>query len=66
MIDRYSKIIKNVFEYADVGQEEVRELSTDWDGALLEIDFKTDWMSYICYIDFSAAVRGFYSEPLPI
>ena len=36
------------------------------EGTLVEVDFNTEWMNYICYVDLSGEVLGFLSEPVPI
>ena len=43
---------------------EVLDLSMRQEDTLVEVDFSTEWMSYICYIDLSGEVLGFPSEPV--
>ena len=61
----HSYIAKLAFEYARVRPEEVLDISIRRDNTLVEVDFMTDWMSYVCYIDLSGEVLGFMSEPVP-
>ena len=36
------------------------------EGNLVEVDFNTEWMNYICYVDLSGEALGFLSETVPI
>ncbi len=59
----YDYVIKTAAACADVAPEDMRALSVRIDGTEFEVNFHTDYMSYIMYIDFGGAVRGFLSEP---
>lgn len=60
----HNYIAKTAIDYAGITPEEVRDISMRQDGTLVEVDFATEWMSYICYIDLSGEVFGFLSEPV--
>ncbi len=61
----HSYITNTAFDYAGVTPEEVLDINMHQDGTLFEVDFSTEWMHYICYVDLSGAVPGFFSEPVP-
>ena len=62
----HNYLVRTAIDYADITAMEVRDIFTRQDGTLVEINFCTDWMHYICYADLSGEVFGFMSEPLPI
>ena len=61
----HNYIAKTAIDYANIASEEVIDLSMRQEDTLVEVDFTTEWMSYICYIDLNGEVLGFLSEPVP-
>lgn len=62
----HTYIAKTAIDYARITPEEVIDISMRQDGTLVEVDFGTEWMNYICYVDLSGEVFGFFSEPAPL
>lgn len=62
----HSYIAKTAIDYANIQPEEIMDICLREEGALVEGDFNTEWMNYICYVDLSGEVLGFLSEPVPI
>ena len=62
----HNYIAKTAIDCACISPEEVIDISMRQDGTLVEVDFGTEWMNYICYIDLSGEVFGFSSEPAPL
>lgn len=62
----HTYIAKTAIDYARITPEEVIDISMRQDGTLVEVDFGTEWMNYICYVDLSGEVFGFSSEPAPL
>ena len=60
----HNYIAKTAIDYANIAPEEVLDLSMRQEDTLVEVDFTTEWMSYICCIDLSGEVLGFLSEPV--
>ena len=60
----HNYIAKAAIDYANIAPEEVVDLSMRQEDTLTEVDFSTEWMNYICYIDLSGEVLGFLSEPV--
>ena len=61
----HNYIATTAIDYANIMPEEVLDICMRQDGVLVEVDFATEWMSYICYVDLSGEVLGFLSEPVP-
>lgn len=61
----HNYIAKLAIDYANITPEEVLDISMRQDNTLVEVDFTTEWMNYICYVDLSGEVFGFLSEPVP-
>ena len=61
-----SYIVNTIAEYANVDIEDMKELSVELSDNLFEVEFHTDWMSYICYADMGGEVVGFLTEPVPL
>lgn len=62
----HNYIAKTAIDYANIQPEEIMDICLREEGALVEVDFNTEWMNYICYVDLSGEVLGFLSEPVPI
>lgn len=60
----HNYIAKTAIDYANIRPEEVIDICMRQDGTLVEVDFATDWMRYICYVDLGGEVMGFLSEPV--
>lgn len=61
----HNYIAKTAIDYANITPEEVLDISMRQENTLVEVDFTTEWMNYICYVDLSGEVFGFFSEPMP-
>lgn len=57
-------IAETVYAYANVSPEEVLGINIHQEETLFEINFSTEWMNYICYMDLSGEILGFLSEPV--
>lgn len=62
----HNYIAKTAIDYANIQPEEIMDVCLREEGALVEVDFNTEWMNYICYVDLSGEALGFRSEPVPI
>ena len=62
----HNYIAKTAIDYANIQPEEIMDICLREEGALVEVDFNTEWLNYICYVDLSGEVLGFLSEPVPI
>ena len=57
-------IAETVTAYANVAPEEVLDIHIHQEETLFEINFSTEWMNYICYMDLSGEILGFLTEPV--
>lgn len=57
-------IAETVTAYASVAPEEVLDIRIHQEEMLFEINFSTEWMTYLCYMDLSGEILGFLSEPV--
>lgn len=64
MKNMYNFIVRTAIDYACVQPEEIIDIFLRQEDALVEVDFCTEWMSYICYVDIGGAVMGFMSSPV--
>lgn len=62
----HNYIARIAIDYAHITPDEIIDISMHQDGTLVEVDFGTEWMNYICYVDLSGEVFGFFSEPAPM
>ena len=59
-----NNIAETVTAYANVSAGEVLDISIHQEETLFEINFSTEWMNYICYMDLSGEILGFLTEPV--
>lgn len=57
-------IAETVYAYANVSPEEVLDIHIHQEETLFEINFSTEWMNYIAYMDLSGEILGFLTEPV--
>lgn len=62
----HNYIAKTAIDYANIQPEEIMDICFRQEGTLVEVDFNTEWMNYICYVDLSGEALDFLSEPVPI
>ena len=62
----HNYIAKTAIDYANIQPEEIMDICLRQEVTLVEVDFNTERMNYICYVDLSGEVRGFLSEHVPI
>ena len=60
----YAHVLNTAAEYAGVDTADMQDAKVTLDGTEYAVDFHTDYMSYLMYVDFSGAVLGFFSEPM--
>lgn len=60
----YNFIARTAIDYAHIAPEEVLDISMRQVNTIVEVDFKTEWMHYICHVNIGGAVMGFLSEPV--
>ena len=60
----HNYIAKTAIDYANIQPEEIMDICLREEGALVEVDFNTEWMNYICYVDLSGEVLGFLSDTM--
>lgn len=44
----HNYIAKTAIDYANIQPEEIMDICLREEGALVEVDFNTEWMNYIC------------------
>ena len=49
----HNYIAKTAIDYANIQPEEIMDICLRQEGNLVEVDFNTEWMNYICYVDLS-------------
>jgi len=62
----YNFIARTAIDYAHITPEEVLDISMRQTGTIVEVDFQTEWMHYICQVNIGGAVMGFFSEPVRV
>lgn len=57
----HNYIAKTAIDYANIQPEEIMDICLREKGAIVEVDFNTEWMNYSCYVDLSGT--GSASSP---
>lgn len=62
--NNYNRITRIAVDYADVKPDEITDICMIEAEGLIEVNFSTEWMDYVCYVEKNGEVCGFFSSPI--
>ena len=60
----YNCITRIAVDSANITPDEITDICLTEAEGLIEVDFSTEWMDYVCYVEKNGGVCGFFSSPI--
>ena len=60
----YNRITRIAVDYANIKPDEITDICMIEAEGLIEVDFSTEWMDYVCYVEKNGEVCGFFPSPI--
>ena len=60
----YNRIARIAVDYANIKPDEITDICMIEAEGLIEVDFSTEWMDYVCYVEKNGELCGFCSSPI--